>query len=535
MGADGVGGEYRWEPDAWYLVRDDRPYLDILTRGLVAQAKDNSTKLAPLAEPAEDGTQWQRWNLEVELARQRRLGEICLPLKVPKNCALRCYVIPTSLLTIRDVMAMVEDIEAELGFAAAWDMTADRPERSWSRRRHSRGTIMAVELIRLVDEELRAALSIRRDPFTELGPQSRRGIPLAENAIVSHWAMRRWSQLRDSADAAAGKLRALRSKSRRGNPGRRQRRIDDEITDLTTLEQRLEHLKSVLTRLGNDSELATFVYLSPLFQRDYRLRQLLRAFAPLYSEALSAVESSRSHYPPMFLNSLWQLWGAVWLVKELRRLGFSGSYSTDAGDPAKSCSWRLKRDDVVLELDYEAEPVFVDYEKLPPAHERDIPALEWAARNQELDAERPFLGLELRCSPDYLIRITTPNGRSLMVGDASLASPRHHGKKDKLDAKPHTVEMYRRTLGWSIEDQIVRCHPMGGFVVFPPPAGEWVDFERLPGAGDCTLLCPSPRGDPGASRRLESMLMTVAPGICDQGAGNTVLFAELVWQPRPAN
>lgn len=515
MGADGVGIEHRWEPNTWYLVRDDYPYIDILTRGIVAQAKDVHTKLALLSEPTEDGTQWQRWSFESELARQRRLGEISLPLRTPKSCTLRCYVVPTALLNYRDVIAMVEDIEAELGFAAAWDMIADRPERSWGRGSNSGGMTTPSELIRLVDEELRAARSIRRDPFSELGPQSRRGAPLAENAIVSHWAMRRWSQMRDSADAVASKLKSLRLRGGRRNPEKRQEKIDAEIRQLTSIEQRLADLKSVLARLGNDLELTTFVYPSPLFQRDFRLRQLLRAFAPLYSETLSEVESAKSHYPPVFLNSLWELWGAVWLVKELRRLGFSGSHSTNAADLAKSCSWLLKRDDVVLELDYEAEPVFVDYEKLPPAHERDIPALEWAARNQELDAERPFLGLELRCSPDYMIRITTPNGKSLMVGDACLASPKHHGKNNKLDVKPHTVEMYRRTLGWSIEAHLVRCHPMGGFVVFPPPSGAWVDFERLPGAGDCTILCPSPQGDPEASRRLESLLMIVAPEICE--------------------
>lgn len=293
-------------------------------------------------------------------------------------------------------------------------------------------------------------------------------------------------------------------------------------------------LKSTLMRLGHDLELTTVIYPSPLFQRDHRLRQLLRAFAPFFSEVLSEVESSRSHYPPIFLNSLWELWGAVWLAKELRRLGFSGSCLTDAANVTKSCSWRLKRDDIVLELDYEPEPVLVDYAKLPPAHERDVPALEWAARNQELDAERPFLGLEPRCSPDYLLRITTPSGRALMVGDASLASPKHHGKKaDKSDAKPHTVERYRRTLGWSIKDQIVRCHPMGGFVVFPSPADAWVDFQRLSGAGDCTLLCPSPQGDLEASRRLESLLIVVAPEIRKQEVGDTVLMADFVQHERP--
>jgi hypothetical protein len=226
------------------------------------------------------------------------------------------------------------------------------------------------------------------------------------------------------------------------------------------------------------------------------------------------VESSRSHYPPIFLNDLWELWGAVWLVKEFRRLGFETVSSKGEVDGVASWSWQFRRDDIILELDYEADPTFVDYLQLPPAHDRNVSALEWAARNQAFDKDRPFFGTEPKCSPDYLLRITTPNGKFLVVGDASLASPKHHGKAvDKRDSKPHTVERYRRTLGWVSEGQVVRCHPMGGFIIFPPPATAWSDFQQLPGASDCTLLCPSPLGDVEASRRLENLLAAVAPEV----------------------
>ncbi len=72
-GADGVSVEYPWDPSAWYLVRDDHAYLDVLMKGRNAQAK-GATKLEPREEGEEDGQRWQRWNLEAELARQRRLG-----------------------------------------------------------------------------------------------------------------------------------------------------------------------------------------------------------------------------------------------------------------------------------------------------------------------------------------------------------------------------------------------------------------------------------------------------------------------------
>jgi len=39
MGSDGIGIEYRWDPDTWYLIRDDCPYLDFLIRGFPARAR----------------------------------------------------------------------------------------------------------------------------------------------------------------------------------------------------------------------------------------------------------------------------------------------------------------------------------------------------------------------------------------------------------------------------------------------------------------------------------------------------------------
>ena len=95
-----------------------------------------------------------------------------------------------------------------------------------------------------------------------------------------------------------------------------------------------------------------------------------------------------------------------------------------------------------------------------------------------------------------------------MVGDACLASPEHHGKGR---TKPETVEHYRRTIGWAVDGGVVRCHPMGGFVIFPPPSSAWTAFEALQGVRDCTLFCPSPKGENGAAERFANLLNAVLP------------------------
>lgn len=512
MGEDGQYVQYAWKPSSWYGIRDDRPYLDILVRGYAAQSVDK-TKLEKLNDPAPDGACWQRWDFEQEIARERRFGEIALPLKVPGDAVLRGYIVPTALLSYRDVIAMVEDIESELGVDATWDMIDQRPDRSWSRRSHGNGHTAVQELVKHVEDELPLAHSIRRNPFSELGPRSRRDATLPENAIVSHWAAKRHDMLQRSGNQVADELQLLRERDERHNPVGRLAELHSSIERLNRLSRQITGLKGVLSRLCKHDELQTSIYPGPIFQRDHRLRHLLRAFAPRLSEAISKVESARSHYPPIYLNTLWELWGAVWLVKEFRRWGFAGSCFLNPVDKLHSCSWQLQRGDVVLELDYEAHPTFIDYTDIPPVHQRGMPVLEWAATNQKFDHCRPYFGSEEKCSPDYLIRITTPTTRLLMAGDACLASPQHHAAKRIQEAKPYTVEKYRQSVGWVTQGQVVRCHPMGGFVLFPPPSESWAYLQQIPGVRDCTLLSPSPHGDEAASGRLASLLTAISPDL----------------------
>lgn len=508
---DGSTTEFQWEPDAWYVVRDDCPFLDVLVTGHYITAVDSKAPLSVHDELGRDGARWQRWDLTENLSRDRRVGEITLPLKVPKRCSLRCYVIPIRLLDLPDVLQMIHEIEAEIGTAVVWERSTGRPDRAWSRR--EQGHASAPErLIELVDEELYAARAVRHQPFVELAPLARRGITLPENALVSHWAVRRFRELEDAARLIDGHIEMSARLVESNRAPKRLERIQAELNRLKTLAEQVGTLRANIAPLVAHSELSTPMAPGPSHQRDHRLRRLLRAFAPPTLEQLSPFEATVSTYPPIRLNRLWELWGAVWIAKQLRALGFEGGVSPRGPEGLFSCTWTLCRGDVQISLDYEADPTLVDTTGLPPAHERLVPALEWASARQELDVDRPFLGLELKCSPDYLIRISTPTTRTLIVGDACLGTPEHHGTGE-AKAKPYTVEHYRRTLGWAVDGQVVRCHPMGGFVVFPPPASSWHKFENLQDVRDCTLLCPSPRAPAESSARLENLLNAVAPQV----------------------
>lgn len=509
MGEDGEYNTSAWLPNTWYNIRDDRPYIDILVSGNHAQAFDKKVKLEQLNDAAPDGATWQRWSIETELARRRRFGEITLALKVPKETFLQCYVIPTALLGFVDVIGMIEDIEAELGVNVTWDMADQRPDRSWSSQGQGGGRVSVLELIKNIESELRFARLIRHDPFAELGPPSRRNVSLPENAIVSHWATKRLALIEQSSGVIDAELTIISERLARHNPDGRIPNLHSSVRLMNNLIAQLNYLKHDLSALVRHEELTTSIAPTPVFNRDYRLRKLLAAFSPRLSETISTEESSRSYYPPVYINSLWEMWGAVWLAIMFKKWGYVGSCSVNGVNDLHSCSWRLQKEDIVVEIDYETHPTFVNHSDVPLVHERGMPVLEWAAQNQSFDESRPFIGSEEKCSPDYIIRISTPNFKYLLIGDACLASPEHHAVDSPQDAKPYVVEKYRKSVGWIDNGGIIRCHPLGGFVIFPPPSEAWVYIQKLPGLGDCTILSPTPLGDEAAGQRLEGLISTI--------------------------
>ncbi len=88
-------------------------------------------------------------------------------------------------------------------------------------------------------------------------------------------------------DVAERSISALGVRSDLRNPKGRQEKVDAEVTRLTRLLDQSSELRNACVHLVSEVELATPIATGPIFQRDHRLRLLLRAFAPSFSETVS--------------------------------------------------------------------------------------------------------------------------------------------------------------------------------------------------------------------------------------------------------
>lgn len=488
--ADDVQEIRPFRPDDCYVITDRHPYLEFEVEGPPLTAATTERK-SPTFERvlSTDGVYWQKWLLGGTLSADRRMGRFELPLKAPAGLVLRCYVIPAKLLGVADLWSMSEDVQRELDYPAAWEPDPSSRVRSWVKEGRTAPRSRMADLLNTVRHELASARSLRRVPPCEPGPHGLKCVP--EVALVSQWAQRRGAELAQMETRLIDQIAALSRRRAEHSPTKR---LNDYIEALDERERLLADLRSLRPQvmyLIDRDELYMPIPLGPIVQRDYRLRGLLVAFSPPVSELVSDQVSAWSHYPPVSLNHLFECWGSVWLVDQLRHLGFTGQADLAIGiDKLNGCSWQLRRGAFEVVVDYEPHPAQLDFETLPPIEERDSTAVEWAISRQYTTPERPLFGSENCCSPDYVLRIRGPGGFALAIGDACLADPGHHQADD---AKAHVLKGYRRTILWRVDDRIVRCDPFGAFVLLPGPAASWANLESKLRPLDVWHFYPRPR------------------------------------------
>jgi hypothetical protein len=498
--------------DDIYIISDMRPYIDFQFNGHIPKIADSETHREHTLESIPQRSGWARWNLATQLSADRRMGRYELALKVPKNTTLRCYVIPEKLISVAGAWSMIEEIEQELDRPVAWSEDRRRATRSWVQgERHSSRSI-TVALLDEVDEELASAQALRRNPPLEPSRSGRRLAPAPELTLIAHWAIQRGHALSLAVERLEQELKDLERRQQEHHPKKRWDVLAHRQRDVQAEQDRARSLHSLILQQIDTSEFWNPVQVGPLAQRDFRFRQLLRAFAPRTSEIATQHQGRWSKLPPLSLNRLFECWGAVWLVKQLRMLGFQGGVDKTLGsNDVTGCTFVLQRDDVRVALDFEPHPARLDLTDLPALDDRLVSSEEWAIERQFTDSGRPFFGSQDSCSPDYLLRIEGPGRAVFAIGDACLADPCHH-KDDKLE----TLRAYRRSILWKSGNGVVRCEPLGLFALYPGPTSRWQSLEPSFRKDDVWLLCPEARSsDEHAQQRVSRMLthlLTTAMG-----------------------
>jgi len=490
-------------------VSDESQFIDLLCTGQRPQIQDKSGEdkknwkdaITERDETQEEG-KWYRFKLEHAFKTYPLLTTVEIPFKVPKNTALRLYLVPSRVFSVADIQAMLEDIREELKVDAAWNPSSP----------HGRSIVtvnpssfeLEDALLRAVEVELNAAGLVRRMPYCELNQR----VPLPENAIVSHWALKRISDLKSlsaeaARNAAAQELRAANSPN-----DKREEEAKKEAARYRDLAQEAMRLLSRAARHIDPAELNTPLPFGPAAQRDHRLRRLLRAFAAPSMELPTAQPGREASYPISKYGSIYELWCAVAMVKRLRRAGFSVDLiQATPGIKSRAYQWRCALNDLMITLDFEPLTVPLRFENIPPARRRSVPA--WQHEVQATLQPGQFFSCSGKCTPDYLIRIEKKDSATLLVGDASAVNTVDVMGEDSAERKTAKVSEYVRNMGWVRNENVfLRPSPLGGFALHPGAQSAWDDMPVNPSGPDVAVFGfhPGEVGLPGLDAWCEYVL-----------------------------
>jgi len=489
------------------LVSDKSPWVEFRVRGtyLAARRKSKELKTVSDCDRLPDGTFWQRWDLGEGLSRDRRMGLHELVLRVPRGVTLRCYIVPHRIMTVGDILVMIKDCGRELRRSVQWQSPAASPVRTWVGRSVIVDELTPSSAIREISEELKAAASLRRRPPLEFSVQGRLS-PAPELALITRWADRRSVYLSRLIGRLESEVALLHAELGRGHPAKRSQEIrkDLDLNSALVLEAKASRARVLAMR--RREEAMTTYHAGPMSQRDYRMRRIMRCFAPPRERSQSSLNTEAwSKVPPTSINRLFEVWGGVWLIMKFRGMGFEVELADPHGaDFVTQCCWHLRRGDIAIHIDYEPRPELLSLDTVPPLGERSVPAADWSISHIDGATPSRYFGTEARCSPDYLITLEGPSGRVLAVGDACVADARYQGLRGK-ETKLEIVSKYRRSIFWSNGGDVYPCCPLGAFVVLPGPTATWSGMEQRAAKMDIWAFCPQPcQTDPDAERRFEA-------------------------------
>ena len=441
--------------------------------------------------PAGNGF-WYKFDVAQLLNRRRSVGLCKLFCTDDPVCAVELYVVPRAVFSVDDVGRMVDLATRILDRTVAWACSFE------NRNNWAQGVFLAKHFgcephmstwLPALRSELEAAQALRRRPYVDLATGLRANASIPENAVVSRWASMR----------AALLVRLL---------GSSYPRMKGMVADSagSARAETVRMLGTVIQMVRN-AELSVPMPIGPSVMRDHRVRTLMRAFEPPPVHLPAELPAGKLVEPFAVLNDLFELYCFSWLVAVLMDMGFHPTILRSLPGVVADKHWyaALTRREVSIELQLEVLVTLPQAATSPGLSPLDYAEIEEAGVEHVRDKDHPFVSAIDKYTPDFALRLTGPNGRRLLVGDAVLDDPTRYDPNKANFRKDRTVAHYVATIAWASPEGLVRCDPLGGFVLAPGPQSAWNRFEGRDGgnlrdkmktAPRITVIAPHPSKEP---------------------------------------
>lgn len=462
---------------------------------------------------------WHPNGKNQKIALERRCGLHTLTLFRPRHIQLKVVVYSEKILTNDEYNRMIYEIESVFP-AASWDQL---------RRHHSRaGTAGSglprpgSSLIELVREELAVARRIERNVPWELSPRhpSQPPVPgspshqanydVQENRVVVGWARLRRAELlarrpviNDTAKNLENHVEEVTQTAGPTRINKWREKHKEHIEYLRGLIAECNVLVATLTQVERRF-LARGIRptwkMSPSIRRKpdpFRLA-CAQSYTTLYSPSLLGTISPVLPLRPT--SFLYEIWAGIEIVRSIQKMGFELAgpptvHASSAVNPESPlsglplrASWTLLRKNTCIEFELgpTPRPCLPDQVSGLRLPSRERAAAHLAGRNPGL-----FIAGDLM-TPDYAIKVTTPYGVAVCVGDARYSDPEHKRSSGALREKLQKIaSTYASRIGWlGHSGKVTMCVESTCFAVVPRKVS--VELHPNSAASEVALLVLAP-------------------------------------------
>jgi hypothetical protein len=538
-----VGGRSAPFEDVLWRVSDDDPLVLLrFTDGLMPEPRRPFVGEWARNDDRRLQGNWWLWRplgASKDIARNRRCGRYDLHFGSPPDRRLRITLYSQRVLEEIEYDRMIAEIEATFP-GSVWDAPEHSPSRGAYRTTDGpeRRAAASTSLLRAVAEELAAARRIVRRPSWELAPPlpgrvtapswgPARTFDVVENRIALSWARRRARQLGECGALVAATVAKLNdyidsvARARGAVPvdawveaqQGHVRRLETLVGELADTARKVKHVEAALVELDVHSEWT----MTPAVRRRPDPNRL--AAAHVEEGIWAEVHAVRQAMAPLLTTaSLFELWGALELVRAVEALGFRAAgppevfaAATEAlpGLPTRA-QWTLVRDDAQLRV-FLLPTTRRFATRLAANHawaHAGLSCLDAVAVNAVEHGHRSlFVGFGDVLEPDYALVLARGGREVTCVGDALFSDTTLDGAVGSIREKLSKIRrIYARRIGWiDTSGRLCPCVATASFAVIPraldDKALKLTDEEQ-----ECRLLVLAPHTDDAARNRARASL-----------------------------